>query len=179
MGDRISNLTAATAPDGGVKTDDSLAWRFGYWERIWPFASRNPISGIGIDATKTQTPEAKDPHNSLLQAYLEGGILGAIGFFTLLGLATYAGFKVWGMARNGKLDRQTTVISVGAIAALLSVAAQLLTENVLLNTVVWWYLNIAFAHIAVTTWGKRKNIAPPNDAADLSRLALPSSTATK
>ena len=179
VGDRVSNLTAATAPDGGVKTDDSLAWRFGYWERIWPFASRNPISGIGIDATKTQTPEAKDPHNSLLQAYLEGGILGAIGFFTLLGLATYAGFKVWGMARNGKLDRQTTVISVGAIAALLSVAAQLLTENVLLNTVVWWYLNIAFAHIAVTTWGKRKNIAPPNDAADLPRLALPSSTATK
>ena len=175
VGDRLSNLTASTGPNGGPKTDDSLGWRFGYWERIWPFASRNPVSGIGIDATKTQTPEAKDPHNSLLQAYLEGGILGAIGFFTLLGLATYAGVKVWKKARNGELDRPTTVISVGAIAALLSVAAQLLTENVLLNTVVWWYLNIAFAHIAVVTWGKKKNLASvdPTIEADLSRPALP------
>ena len=175
VGDRLSNLTASTGPNGGPKTDDSLGWRFGYWERIWPFASRNPVSGIGIDATKTQTPEAKDPHNSLLQAYLEGGILGAIGFFTLLGLATYAGIKVWKMARNGALDRQTTIISVGAIAALLSVAAQLITENVLLNTVVWWYLNIAFAHIAVTTWGKKKSSLAPVGVTepDLTRPALP------
>lgn len=178
VGDRLANLTATTGPNGGAKTDDSLGWRLGYWETIWPFASRNPVSGIGIDATKTQTVEAKDPHNSLLQAYLEGGILGAVGFFTLLAVSTYAAFKVWGMARNGRFDRQTTVISIGAIAALLSVAAQLITENVLLNTIVWWYLNIAFAHIAVMTWGKRKSIAPVPEP-DLDRLALPAGEPTR
>jgi len=152
---RITNLTSSTGPGGAPKTDDSIGWRFGYWERIWPLSGRNPVSGVGIDATKTLTPEAKDPHNSFLQAYLEGGILGAIGFFTLLGIATYAGWKTWQRARRGEFDTRTKYISIGAIAALLSVAAQLLTENVLLNTVVWWYLNIAFAHLAVITWHRR------------------------
>ena len=178
VGDRLANLTASTGPNGAPKTDDSLGWRFGYWERIWPFASQNPVSGIGIDATKTQTPEAKDPHNSLLQAYLEGGVLGAIGFFTLLAVATYAGVHVWRKARRGEFNRQTAVISAGSIAALLSVAAQLLTQNVLLNTIVWWYLNIAFAHLAYLTWGVRRTGTPADDAAnnaaDLDRLALPS-----
>lgn len=153
---RIQNLTSSTGPGGAPKTDDSIGWRFGYWERIWPLSSRNPISGLGIDATKTQTPEAKDPHNSFLQAYLEGGVLGAVGFFTLLGLATYACWNTWQRARRGEFDRPTMLISVGAIAALLSVGAQLVTENVLLNTVVWWYLNIGFALIAVLTWGARR-----------------------
>ena len=168
---RIINLTSSTGPGGAPKTDDSIGWRFGYWERIWPLSSRNPVSGVGIDATKTLTPEAKDPHNSFLQAYLEGGILGAIGFFTLLAVATYAAWKVWQRARRGEFDHRTKFISVGAIAALLSVAAQLITENVLLNTVVWWYLNIGFAHLAVVTWGHRSRFTP-----DHTRLALPAAS---
>ena len=57
------------------------------------------------------------------------------------------------------------MLSAGAIAALVSVGAQLLTENVLLNTIVWWYLNIAFAYIAVLTWGRRRNevVTNPDD----------------
>lgn len=165
---RIVNLTSSTGPGGAPKTDDSIGWRFGYWERIWPLSSRNPVSGVGIDATKTLTPEAKDPHNSFLQAYLEGGILGAVGFFTLLAVATYAAWKVWNKARRGEFDKRTKFISVGAIAGLLSVAAQLVTENVLFNTVVWWYLNIGFAHLAVITWGFRSRFVP-----DYDRLQLP------
>jgi putative inorganic carbon (HCO3(-)) transporter len=163
VGDRISNLTATTGANGGVKTDDSLGWRIGYWEKIWPLMSRNPVTGLGIDATKTQTIEAKDPHNSFLQAFLEGGLIGGTGFIILLGVATYAGMKTWQKARRNLLERRTKLISVGAIAGLLSVAAQLITENVLLNTIVWWYLNIAFAHLAVLTWGARTNSSTEPD----------------
>ena len=175
VGDRLSNLTATTGANGGAKTDDSLAWRIGYWEKIAPFFNRNPVSGLGIDATKTQTIEAKDPHNSFLQAFLEGGIIGGTGFMVLLGVATYAGYKTWVKARNGELDYRTKLISVGAIAGLFSVATQLVTENVLLNTIVWWYLNIAFAHLAVLTWGKRNsaNPEPPEPTPEFNRLALP------
>ena len=166
VGDRLSNLTATTGANGGAKTDDSLGWRLGYWEKIGSFFWENPVSGIGIDATKTRTIEAKDPHNSFLQAFLEGGILGGFGFLLLLGVAVYAGVKTWRKARSGTLDRQTMMISVGAIAALLSVAAQLITENVLLNTIVWWYLNIAFAHLAVLTWGPKRTGVPPTIIVD-------------
>ena len=175
VGDRLSNLTATTGANGGAKTDDSLGWRIGYWEKITPFFSRNPVSGLGIDATKTQTIEAKDPHNSFLQAFLEGGIIGGMGFMILLGVATYAGYKTWVKARKNVLDYQTKLISVGAIAGLLSVAAQLITENVLLNTIVWWYLNIAFAHLAVLTWGSRNTAITPEEqpTPDFERRALP------
>lgn len=172
VGDRLSNITATTGANGGAKTDDSLGWRFGYWEKVAPFFWDNPVSGIGIDATKTRTIEAKDPHNSFLQAFVEGGLLGGLAFLTLLGVATYAGIKTWKKARSGALDYPTTVISVGAIAALLSVAAQLITENVLLNTIVWWYLNIALAHLAVLTWGKQKISIVPEP--DFERLQLSS-----
>lgn len=170
VGDRLSNLTATTGANGGAKTDDSLGWRIGYWEKVAPFFWDNPVSGLGIDATKTRTIEAKDPHNSFLQAFIEGGVLGGFSFLTLIGLATYAGAKTWGKARRGELDRQTMLISVGAIAALLSVAAQLITENVLLNTIVWWYLNIAFAHLAVLTWGKKTAPLTPQPNYDLPQL---------
>lgn len=175
VGDRLSNLTASTGANGGVKTDDSLGWRIGYWQKITPMFNRNPVSGLGIDATKTQTVEFKDPHNSFLQAFLEGGVIGGTGFMVLLGVATYAGYKTWVKARENKLDYQTKLISVGAIAALLSVAAQLITENVLLNTIVWWYLNVAFAYLAVLTWGTRDTITDDTDepAPNFDHLALP------
>lgn len=168
---RIDNLFATTGANGGAKTDDSLGWRIGYWDELWGrFAFSQPVTGIGIDATKTQTVAAKDPHNSFLQAWIEGGIIGFFGFMSVLILGSYAGWKTWQKARRGILDHQTKLISVGSIAALLSVAAQLITENVLLNTIVWWYLNIAFAYLAVLTWGRRKISTIPNH----DRLALPS-----
>lgn len=154
---RIDNLFATTGPNGGAKTDDSIGWRIGYWDELWGrFSTTRPLTGIGIDATKTQTLAAKDPHNSFLQAYLEGGIIGFAGFMAVLGLAGYASWKTWQKARRGELVRRTQLIAVGAIAALFSVFAQLVTENVLLNTIVWWYLNIAMAFLAVLTWGKKR-----------------------
>ncbi len=168
---RVDNLFATTGANGGAKTDDSLGWRIGYWDELWGrFAFSQPVTGIGIDATKTQTLAAKDPHNSFLQAWLEGGIIGFVGFMAVLVVGTIAGWRTWQKARRGQLDHQTKLISVGSIAALLSVAAQLITENVLLNTIVWWYLNIAFAYLAVLTWGKRATSEP---TPDFTQLALP------
>jgi len=152
VGDRIDNLFATTGAGGGAKTDDSLGWRIGYWGRVWPFFYNNPLTGIGIDATKTQTVEAKDPHNSFLQPVIEGGIVGATGFFLLLAIAGYASVKLWRLTKGGTLDHRTRMISVASITAVFSVAAQLLTENVMLNTIVWWYLNMALAWIAVVLW---------------------------
>ena len=176
---RIDNLFATTGENGGVKTDDSIGWRIGYWDEIWGrFGFQNPITGIGIDATKTQTFAAKDPHNSFLQAYLEGGLIGAAGFLSVFFLGIYAARKTWQKARRGELDYQTKLISVGVIAALFSVAAQLITENVLLNTIVWWYMNIGIAFLAVLTWGNRESVAEPSPEPDFERLELPAGEPT-
>lgn len=150
---RIENLTTTTNAAGGVKTDDSLGWRFSYWEKVWPKGTDNPISGIGLDATKTQFIENKDPHNSFLQAWVEGGVLGSIGFLAVLVFATIAAYRCWRMTKRRQLDYPTKMVTVGAVAALFSVAVQLMTENVLLNTIVWWYVCLAMAFLAALTWG--------------------------
>lgn len=170
VGDRVGNLFATTGEGGGAKTDDSLAWRIGYWGKVWPLFWNNPVSGVGIDATKTLTVEAKDPHNSFIQPLIEGGIIGGVGFFVLLFAASTAGLRVWRRLRRGDFDNRTRMLAVGALAGLFSIAAQLLTENVLLNTILWWYLNVALAYIAVLTWGPQPD---PDPEPDLNRLQLP------
>ncbi len=177
VGDRLANLTATTGAYGGAKTDDSLAWRLGYWEKVWPFFGDNPVTGVGIDATKTLTVEYKDPHNSFLQALIEGGVIGGFGFFTLLVVASLAAIRAWRHARRESSDRATSLLSVGAIAALVSVGVQLVTENVLLNTIVWWYLNIAFAWLAAVVWGPVRGPRRPQPEPD-TPLALPAAGQT-
>jgi O-antigen ligase len=175
VGDRVGNLFATTGEGGGAKTDDSLAWRIGYWGKVWPLFWNNPVSGVGIDATKTLTVEAKDPHNSFIQPLIEGGIIGGIGFFALLFVASKAGLSVWRRLRRGEFENPEKMLAVGALAGLFSIAAQLVTENVLLNTILWWYLNVALAYIAVLTWGPKP---PPEPEPDLNRLQLPAAGET-
>lgn len=176
VGDRLGNLFETTSATGGVKTDDSLGWRIGYWEKVWSFRTHNPLFGLGIDATKTQTIEAKDPHNSFLQAFVEGGIVGGLAFVTLFIIVIVASVRVWRRVKRGRLDRRTSLLAIGAVSALFSVSAQLITENVLLNTIVWWYMNIALALLAVLNWGRTRafDAAPPS-----SRLELPAGGETR
>lgn len=176
VGDRLGNVFETTGANGGVKTDDSLGWRIGYWEKVWEFRNHNPLFGLGIDATKTQTIEAKDPHNSFLQAFVEGGLLGGLAFTILIVVVTVAGVRIWRKIKNGRLDRRTSLLGVGAISGLFSVAAQLITENVLLNTIVWWYLNIAIALLAVLAWRPSKADAP---GPAYTRLQLPAGGETE
>ena len=126
---------------------------------------------MGIDATKTLTIEAKDPHNSFLQAFIEGGVIGGGAFLLLLGLATIAGVRVWRMAKADVFDYQTSLVAAGCIAGLFSVAAQLITENVLFNTIIWWYANIALAFLATLTWSRRRTAAASEPRLDLPELA--------
>ncbi|MGI9607585.1 MAG: O-antigen ligase family protein, partial [Acidimicrobiales bacterium] len=170
------NLTASTGAGGGAKTDDSLGWRIGYWGRVAPFFNQNPLSGIGLESTKTLTIEAKDPHNSFLQAFIEGGILGGFGFIALLAVITVASRQVWKMAKRGELSPKMTRAGVGSIAAVFTVAAQLLTENVLLNTIVWWYLDMAIALVAVLAFRQPRPADTPKPTP--SRLELPAAGQT-
>ena len=101
---------------------------------------------------------------------IRDSIIGGIGFFILLYVASTAGIRVWRRLRRGDFDNRTRMLAVGALAGLFSIAAQLLTENVLLNTILWWYLNIALAYIAVLTWGPQPE---PEPEPDLNRLQLP------
>lgn len=175
VGDRLGNLFETTGANGGAKTDDSLGWRIGYWDQIWELRTRNPIFGVGIDATKTLTVEQKDPHNSFLQAFLEGGLIGGIGFMIVFILAIVASVRIWRRVKRGQYDRRISLLAVGSIAALFSVAAQLVTENVLLNTIVWWYMNMALAALAVLAW-RQPRLTPYEPHVD--QLELPAAGQT-
>lgn len=182
VGDRLANITADTGADGGAKTDDSLAWRVGYWGEVAPLFNRNPITGVGLQVVPELTIRGARPHNSFLQAAVEAGILGLFGWLTLVGTAIVGMFKAWRLAARpsgsqaGGLGRIERAVLLGSVAAVASVVLQLVSENILTDTVLQWHLNVALAHVAVMVWFRRPDRATPdnNAAPDESSLDLES-----
>lgn len=121
---------------------NSLAWRLGYWGRVLPLGEENPVTGIGILMVQKSTPEGLPPHNGFVQAYVETGIFGlaALGvMMVLMGLDLRRALQ---RAGSG-FDRG---VVLGALAISASLAVQLLSENLLTQTLNYWYLFVPMAY---------------------------------
>ncbi len=162
ISDRLANITADTGADGGAKTDDSLAWRISYWGEVAPLFWRNPISGVGLQVVPSLTVRGARPHNSFLQAAVEAGILGLVGWLLLVGTAVVLTIKAYRLADRlphgapGSLGKLERAMLIGAVAATASTILQLISENILTDTVLQWHLNVALAHMAVMVWGRHR-----------------------
>ncbi len=155
VGERIANVTASEGADGGAKTDDSLAWRIGYWADVAPLFFRNPLSGVGLQVVPQLTIREARPHNSFLQAAVEGGILGLAGWLFLVGTALVLVIKAWRLVDSPRFTNFESSVLLGAIVASTSVVIQLFTENIMTDTILQWYLNVGLATMAVWVWADR------------------------
>ncbi len=155
VGERIANITASEGADGGAKTDDSLAWRIGYWADVAPLFFRNPFSGVGLQVVPTLTVREAAPHNSFLQAAVEAGVVGLIGWLLLVGTALVLVVKAWRMVDSPRFTTFQSSVLLGSIVASTSVVIQLFTENIMTDTILQWYLNVGLATMAVWVWADR------------------------
>ncbi len=169
ISDRLANITAETGADGGAKTDDSLAWRISYWGEVAPLFWRNPISGVGLQVVPSLTVRGARPHNSFLQAAVEAGVLGLLGWLLLVGTAVVLTVKAYRLADRlpygdpGSTTKLERAMLIGAVAATASTILQLISENILTDTVLQWHLNVALAHMAVMVWDRHRRDADDAD----------------
>ncbi|MCW6007365.1 O-antigen ligase family protein [Micromonospora sp. CPCC 205371] len=143
VGERFAQLSAVRDV-GGDPTGNTLAWRMAYWSEIVSLANQNPVTGIGPNMTQRVTEEAKKPHNDVLRAYVETGVLGLLAYLALLLMCLHTAALALRRAPPGTLARGIAVGFAGCAVAFVAVSA---ASNVISNVVTLWYF-VAFAAAA-------------------------------
>ena len=139
---RISDLGDDRWVPEGVPAN-SLEWRIQYWGELIPLANESPITGLGPQSVISTRPEALEPHNVFVQAYVE---LGALGLTALLIAIVMIGVTLRSRRRSATTSLESA-LAVGAVACTLAILVQAPSENLLNATMTWWYL------AACATWG--------------------------
>jgi O-antigen ligase len=145
---RFSDLTQyqakQLAQQGGTNGGNTLAWRLSYWTQVLPLANSNPVTGIGLNQTKANTSQAKQPHNDFIRAYVETGLVGFFAYVWLLVALVALGRRAIQRTRGGTFERGVAAGFLGCAVAFVAVSV---VANVISNVVNLWYF-IAFAACA-------------------------------
>lgn len=162
VGARIGDLSEEKALPEGVP-DNSLEWRIQYWEKLVPLANDSPLTGIGPQVVLHTRPERVEPHNIYVQAYVE---MGAFGLVALGAVVVGIGITL-SRRRRAAVGSFDQALAVGAIAVSLAVLAQSPSENLLNQTMSWWYM------AACSTWGFSRVVRSHGTAGAASRRSVP------
>ena len=156
---RIDQLTTPNAAVSG--SESGFGWRLGQWSDVIDLADRNPVTGIGPDVVAARLANGQPPHNDVLRALVEMGILGLAAYTAVLVALVGVAVGAWRRAREA---RSTTVALafVGVVSAFVvtSLAANLLGQVVLL----WYVLALAAAAAWVSRHGPIPVGPPPAGA---------------
>ncbi|MFN0091976.1 MAG: O-antigen ligase family protein [Acidimicrobiales bacterium] len=131
---RLSDLD--NERQAGRGDPNSLSWRISYWGKLLPLAAHAPVTGIGLDQVVATSEEKLQPHNSFVQALVETGV---VGLGCLLGLVASLAVELRRAIRNAALGLERGA-AVAAAAAAIGVASQLVSENLLTQAMLHWYL---------------------------------------
>jgi putative inorganic carbon (HCO3(-)) transporter len=129
----------------------TLEWRLSYWADVFPLAKENPITGIGLGITSATTESEREPHNDLLRAYVEKGIIGFVAYVWVLVSLIALGRRALRVAPPHTLDRGVAVGFMGCAVAFLAVS---LVANLMSNVIILWYF-FAFAAAASSVVRRR------------------------
>src|SRR5581483_9024783 len=133
---RFSDLTQyqakQLAQQGGTNGGNTLAWRLNYWTEVLPLANSNPITGIGLNQTKSNTSQAKQPHNDFIRSYVETGLVGFFAYVWLLVSLVMLGRRAVKRTRGGTFERGVAAGFLGCAVAFIAVSV---VANVISNVV--------------------------------------------
>ena len=140
---RLATLDS-TRELGGGASGSSLTWRLQYWAEVLPLANRNPITGVGLTGTQYLTSEEKQPHNDIIRAYVETGVIGLMTYLLVLVALVMTVRAALRQAQRATLDH---AVAAGAAAVVLAFIASSMFANVMSNVVCLWDV-IAFVAAA-------------------------------
>ncbi len=135
--------------------ENSLEWRMQYWEQLVPLADDSPATGLGLDTIPSLTPQELEAHNVFVQAYVEMGAFGLVA--TFVAVAAVAATLIR-RRRRARTATEKAVAIVGCAVGV-AVAPQLVSENLLTQTMAWWY----FAAVAGWGHGMRGGLDPADE----------------
>lgn len=127
---RIVDLGAA-APSVGTP-ENSLVWRWQYWQELFTLHRMSPINGTGLDTIPTLgSYTGLNAHNVWVQSYVEMGYVGLLALAVAVVCVTVGLYRARGTV--------PPVRHHVAVAVALTVLVTTLTENLLSETATIWY----------------------------------------
>ena len=125
---------------------NSFNWRIAHWTYLLQAWQKYPILGYGIHSSRAIPIFHMYAHNDYVRALVEGGIVGLITFLAFLGVQFQRVLYLYTKAPSkSDLHRLCSVLLAILIAFFLGMA----TDNVLSNTVVYFYW---WTILAVAGW---------------------------
>jgi putative inorganic carbon (hco3(-)) transporter len=163
VGARFADLSEPVQDNG--TPGNSLSWRWQYWTEAVQLSRESPVSGIGLKMVATEADEGKQPHNDIIRAYVELGVLGLLAYVGLLVAfvrTAMAGLRAAPRRRGPSLDRGISVGFAGVVTAfiVLSLVANVMSQVVLL----WYFLSLAGLTLTVVSRDARTEPAEGHTA---------------
>jgi len=140
VSERFADLGEGTTIRG--TPGDSLSWRIDYWEDVINAGEGWRVTGLGLGVVSDTTEQGREPHNDLLRAYVELGVIGLVAFLSfLLALGWHIRRALSGApSASGSrgLPRALVIGNAGIFSAYLvgSITGNLMTQLILLMYVV-------------------------------------------
>lgn len=147
--------TAAAAQPGAINVSALTSTRTDFWRESAERALTSPWIGHGPDAYRFATPklDGQQPHNLVLQLWLDLGILGAVPVLLLLGAALWTGWKI--SRRN---EPNAKVVPWFALLVALGCAGML--DGIFYHVLTLWPALLAVGAITLGSFGHE----PPPEA---------------
>ncbi len=139
-----ARLTSLAENPYEPRSESSLDWRFGQWQRLLPEVLHAPALGGGPgEAVRLTTKEA---HNDYLRAAVETGLIGFAAYVFFLGAAIYTAWRAVRRVRslplrNGETERQHLLLMavfIALAAHTIAVAIGSAGENLIDNVTFLW-----------------------------------------
>lgn len=129
----------AARPEQTEYTNDSVAWRFEYWQQVLDLTRGHELLGIGPGSTNLETLQGKEPHNEYLRALVENGVIGLLSFLALLLTIFLGAVRV---ARDQLLTPLRRACGAAAAGTLAAIAAAGVASNIFDSISFMWYVAV-------------------------------------
>lgn len=151
---RFADVTAAAEAEpapGKLSTTshDSATWRVQHWRDAVRLVQDRPVTGLGPGMVRSLSADGKSTHNDYLRSYLELGWLGVLAYAAFLANLVAVARRALRRART-PLDRSIAVGFAGALVGFLMVSV---SDNVISQSVVLWYLAVSAAAASAVAAG--------------------------
>lgn len=151
---RIAELWTAKPPPAPGMPDNSMIWRFEYWQQLIPLARMSPFNGLGYEMSMHVGGQDLMAHNVWVQTYVEMGVFGLLGL--LAALTGIAVTVVRAVRRLPPAGRPAPLHVAAAVC--LGLAVMMFTENLLDETITLWYAAAALTCGYAITWPDRRSL---------------------
>lgn len=166
VGDRFADVDPSSEEAAPTATN-SLEWRFEYWNEALELQEA-PVTGIGLKSVARSLPEGKQPHNDLVRAYVELGIVGLVALVALIAAMIRLGLQGSAALRRagGRLRSLDFAVVAGFSGVAVAYATMSLVANLMSQAVVVLYV-MALAGLASAVTREVTELEPASEPSAL------------